>query len=55
MVEVSNFVGPIQFIFNALIKLFTAYFEGKEFMELSKGLFKKKIMLPDELLTISVS
>jgi hypothetical protein len=33
-VEVSNFVGPIQSIFNALIKLLTIYFEGKEFMEL---------------------
>jgi hypothetical protein len=33
-VEFSNFVGPIQFISNALIELFTIYFEGWKFMEL---------------------
>jgi hypothetical protein len=33
-VEVFNFVGPIQFIFYALIELLITYFEGKEFMEL---------------------
>jgi hypothetical protein len=34
MVEVSNSMGPIYFIFDALIELLTNYFEGPKFMEL---------------------